>query len=52
MLVVFLSSPIRAETMSGALARAYANNPNLNQQRAAVRSLDENVPKIVSHSVV
>jgi outer membrane protein len=45
MLVVFLSSPIRAETMSGALARAYANNPNLNQQRAAVRSLDENVPK-------
>lgn len=40
-----LTSPVRAETMSGALARAYLHNPNLNQQRAAVRGLDENVPK-------
>lgn len=31
--------------MSGALARAYANNPTLNQQRASVRALDENIPK-------
>lgn len=37
--------PAKAETMSGALAHAYVNNPNLNQQRAAVRGLDENVPK-------
>ena len=44
-LAVFLSSPIRAESISGALARAYLNNPNLNQQRAAMRALDENVPK-------
>lgn len=34
-----------AETMSGALAGAYRNNPALNQQRAGVRALDENVPK-------
>lgn len=39
------SVPTYAETMSGALARAYAANPNLNQQRAAVRGVDENVPK-------
>ena len=34
-----------AESMSSALARAYASNPDINQQRAAVRSFDENVPK-------
>jgi outer membrane protein len=30
--------------MSGALARAYSNNPDINQQRAAVRARDEGVP--------
>ncbi len=35
----------RAETLQGALARAYANNPALNQQRAGLRALDENIPK-------
>ncbi|MDQ6867713.1 MAG: hypothetical protein M3178_04670, partial [Pseudomonadota bacterium] len=30
------TSPGRAETMSSALARAYAGNPDLNQQRAGV----------------
>ena len=35
----------QAETMSGALARAYVASPALNQQRAAVRGVDENVPK-------
>lgn len=34
-----------AETMSGALTRAYMNNPNIGQQRAALRALGENVPK-------
>lgn len=34
-----------AETMSSALARAYLGNPALNQQRAGLRALDENVPK-------
>lgn len=31
--------------MSSALARAYASNPDLNQQRAGVRAADENLPK-------
>ncbi len=30
--------------MSGALSRAYSNNPDINQQRAAVRARDEGVP--------
>src|SRR2546423_5126510 len=34
-----------SETMSGALARAYAGNPDLNQQRAGVRATDENLPR-------
>ena len=35
----------RAETMSGALAKAYGYNPDLNQQRAATRAADEGVPR-------
>jgi outer membrane protein len=35
----------RAETVSGALVKAYLNNPDINTQRAAVRATDENVPK-------
>jgi outer membrane protein len=35
----------RAETVGGALAKAYLNNPDINQQRAAVRVSDENIPK-------
>jgi outer membrane protein len=38
------TGPATAETMSGALARAYRNNPDINQQRAAVRARDESVP--------
>src|SRR6516165_7930671 len=34
-----------AETMSGALARAYLGNPDLNQQRAGVRATDETLPQ-------
>ena len=37
--------PARAETMSGALAKAYGYNPDLNQQRAATRAADEGVPR-------
>lgn len=33
------------ETLPGALAKAYINNPDLNQQRASVRATDENVPR-------
>ena len=39
------ASPGRAETMSSALARAYAGNPDMNQQRAGVRATDENLPR-------
>ncbi len=35
----------QAETIGGALVKAYLNNPDINQQRAAVRVSDENVPK-------
>jgi outer membrane protein len=34
-----------AETLGGALAKAYLNNPDINQQRAAVLASDENIPK-------
>jgi outer membrane protein len=37
--------PLRAETVGGALVKAYFNNPDINQQRAAVRASDENIPK-------
>src|SRR5271166_2548042 len=34
----------RAETLGGALVKAYLNNPDINSQRAKVRQTDENVP--------
>jgi outer membrane protein len=34
----------RAETVGGAIIKAYLNNPDINTQRAAVRVADENVP--------
>ncbi|HEY1940641.1 MAG TPA: TolC family outer membrane protein [Roseiarcus sp.] len=34
-----------AETIGGALAKAYLGNPDINQQRAAVRVSDENIPR-------
>jgi outer membrane protein len=36
---------LRAETVGGALVKAYVNNPEINTQRAAVRVADEAVPK-------
>ena len=35
----------RAETIGGALVKAYLTNPDINTQRAAVRVADENIPK-------
>ena len=35
----------RAETIGGALIKAYLTNPDINTQRAAVRVADEGVPK-------
>jgi outer membrane protein len=44
-LCVAFAGGARAETISGALTKAYLNNPDINQQRAAVRVSDENIPK-------
>jgi outer membrane protein len=38
-------APVRAETIGGALVKAYLTNPDINTQRAAVRVADEEVPK-------
>ena len=40
-----LTTGAHAETIGGALAKAYLSNPDINQQRAAVRVQDENIPK-------
>ncbi|MFN3171328.1 MAG: TolC family outer membrane protein [Hyphomicrobiales bacterium] len=37
-----------AETLAGALARAYQHNPELNAARAGVRATDEGVPQALS----
>jgi len=40
--------PAAAETIEGALGKAYQNNPQLNAQRAIVRQTDEAVPQALS----
>src|SRR5712672_2637078 len=40
--------PALADSIEAALVRAYQNNPQLNAQRAQVRSTDENVPQALS----
>ncbi|MFB9267375.1 TolC family outer membrane protein [Bradyrhizobium erythrophlei] len=40
--------PALADTIEAALVRSYQNNPQLNSQRALVRSTDENVPQALS----
>lgn len=44
-LALLLPLNAQAETIGGALAKAYLSNPDINQQRAAVRVSDENIPK-------
>ena len=39
-----ISLPVHAETLQGALAKAYASNPTLTGARAGQRATDENVP--------
>ena len=48
LLVLADSAPVLADTIEAALVRAYQNNPQLNAQRASVRSTDENVPQALS----
>src|SRR6201987_1317993 len=43
-----VAPPALADTIEAALVRAYQNNPQLNAQRAQVRSTDENVPQALS----
>ena len=47
-IVMLLSSQASAESLSQALALAYANNPTLNAARAGLRATDENVPQALS----
>lgn len=42
-LFVASAAPVSAETLKGAMAKAYANNPDLNVARAFLRATDENV---------
>src|SRR5580693_9907292 len=41
-------APALADTIEAALVRAYQSNPQLNAQRAQVRSIDENVPQALA----
>src|ERR1019366_2589714 len=41
-------TPALADTIEAAPGRGHQNNPQLNAQRAAVRSTDENVPQALS----
>ena len=46
--VSFALAPAQAESLLDALASAYANNPSLNAERAALRATDEGVPQALS----
>jgi outer membrane protein len=48
LLIQMAATPARADTMEAALLRAYQNNPQLNAQRATVRTADEGVPQALS----
>src|SRR6202051_986537 len=48
LLLALCPAPVLADTIEAALVRAYQNNPQLNAQRAQVRSTDENVPQALS----
>ncbi len=44
-LIYWISAPLHAESIQSALAKAYANSPDLGQQRAAGRAADEAIPR-------
>ena len=46
--IYFIPTSIRADTMADTLSRAYMHNPDLNQQRVAVRASDEGVSQALS----
>ena len=43
--LALLGASAQAETVGGALVKAYLSNPDINAQRAAVRASDEGMPK-------
>lgn len=43
-----LATPLRAETLVGALTRAYQASPIINSGRAGLRAADENVPQALA----
>ena len=45
---MFAVAPASAETLLEAMASAYANNPTLNAERAALRATDEGVPQALA----
>src|SRR5690242_15529910 len=45
---VGLVAPVRSETLTQALVKAYQTNPQLNAERARQRATDENVPQALS----
>ena len=47
-LFCFVTAPAMAETLEGALIKAYYSNPSLNAERAGVRATDENVARAKS----
>ena len=47
-IAVALGAPASAETISGALAKAYVFSPELNAARAATRAIDENIARAMS----
>ncbi|MDR1826844.1 MAG: TolC family outer membrane protein [Methylobacteriaceae bacterium] len=47
-LALLAAAPASAETLSGALAKAYQVNPELNAERAGLRAADENVARAKS----
>ncbi|OLP60006.1 transporter [Xaviernesmea oryzae] len=44
LMIVGVAHAASAETIAGAMAKAYANNPDLNAARASLRAVDEGVP--------
>ena len=44
----FAASPVQAEALPEALAKAYQSNPQLNAERARQRATDENVPQALA----
>ncbi len=46
--IVMLTGPAAAESLSDALVKAYQSNPQLNAERARQRGTDENVPQALA----